>query len=91
MSADPTSASQQKAKELRERLEALEQLLKDPEVAPLLAAAHVNASLALTAVQGLLAYVQGDKVAAAEDFEVVAEEIRARMLLSRPVAEDVDH
>lgn len=39
----------------------------------------VNASLTLLAVQGLTAYVEGNRHQAHEDFATVAEELRTRL------------
>lgn len=57
----------------------LEDLLKQPEAAGSLAELGVNTSIALLAVQGLHAYLRGDKAAAADDLMTVAEEVRARL------------
>jgi hypothetical protein len=59
-------------------LEELEAYAKNPAIALSLGARGINATLLLVAVQGLIAYVAGEKIAAAEDFETVAEEIRTR-------------
>jgi hypothetical protein len=53
-------------------------LLKDPQLSFDFGRRGVNTSLALTAVQGLIAYLEGNKARAAEDFSTVADEIRAR-------------
>ncbi len=66
-------------KELREVFEDLDTLLKNPDVGAELTARGVNTSLAIVAAEALLAYVEGDKDRAAEDFETVAEEIAARL------------
>ncbi len=70
-------------KELHEVFEDLDTLLKNPEVGTELAARGVNVSLAIVAAEGLLAYIEGDKARAAEDFETVAEEIAARSAASK--------
>ena len=57
----------------------VEALLKTQTVGVELAKRGVNTSVALVAVQGLAAYVAGDKRRAAEDLGTAAEEIRARM------------
>ncbi len=67
------------AKELGALLDELEDLLKNGDVGTALAARNVNQSLALVAVNGIRAYLAGDKATAIEDFETVAEEVRARM------------
>jgi hypothetical protein len=69
-------------KELDDVLEDLVTLLKHPEVGAELASRGVNASLAIVGAEGLAAYVQGDKVRAAEDFSTIAEEISARLATS---------
>jgi hypothetical protein len=61
----------------------LDQLLKNADVATVLAGQGINISLALVAADGLRAYLRGDKAQAAEDLGTVAEEIRARLALSR--------
>ena len=70
-------------KELREGFEDLDTLLKNPDVDSALTARGVNTSLAIVAAEALLAYVEGDKERAAEDFETVAEEIGSRLAASR--------
>ena len=64
----------------------LDQLLKNADVATVLAEQGINISLALVAADGLRAYLRGDKAQAAEDLGTVAEEIRARLLLARDAA-----
>lgn len=66
-------------KELAEVFEDLTSLLKHPEVIAELTARGVNTSLALVAAEGLVAYVEGEKARAAEDFDTVAEEIKSRL------------
>lgn len=56
----------------------VEQLLKHPSVAVELGRAGVNASIALLAVQGVAAYVQGNEVSALDDLGTAVDEIRAR-------------
>lgn len=70
-------------KELREVFEDLDALLKTPDVGSELTARGVNTSLAIVAAEALLAYVEGDKERAAEDFETVAEEIGSRLASSK--------
>jgi len=70
-------------KELREVFEDLDALLKNAEVGSELSARGVNTSLAIVAAEALLAYVEGDKERAAEDFETVAEEIASRLAASK--------
>ena len=59
-------------------LDDLEAVFKDPTVGAALGARGVNVSLVLVAIQGLEAYLRGETTQAVEDFETVAEEIRAR-------------
>lgn len=66
-------------KELDEVLEDLVTLLKNPEVGAALTARGVNTSLAIVGVEGLQAYVHGEKERAAEDLQTVAEEISSRL------------
>ncbi|MFO0616597.1 MAG: hypothetical protein U0414_28650 [Polyangiaceae bacterium] len=66
-------------KELKEVLSDLEHLLKNPDVVSALSERGVNASLALVALEGLGAYLVGDKAQAAEDLKCVAEEIEGRL------------
>jgi hypothetical protein len=73
--ADDTSLAM---KELREVFEDLDTLLKNSDVGTELAARGVNVSLAIVAAEALLAYIEGDKARAAEDFDTVAEEIATR-------------
>ena len=65
--------------ELNELLNELDGVLKNPDVIGALAERGVNASLALVALDGLGAYLVGDKVQAAADLRTVAEEIEARL------------
>ena len=66
-------------KELREVFEDLDSLLKNPEVGAVLTTRGINVSLAIVAAEALLAYVEGDRERAAEDFDTVAEEIASRL------------
>jgi len=63
-------------------LREIEALLKHPSVTIELGHRGVNASIMMLAIQGLTAYVEGNRRQAHEDFSTVAEEIRAR--LDRP-------
>ncbi|MFO0556234.1 MAG: hypothetical protein U0271_48100 [Polyangiaceae bacterium] len=65
--------------ELDELLGELTTLLKNPDVVGALTERGVNASLALLAMQGLGAYLTGDKHQAAEDLKTVGEEIEGRL------------
>lgn len=60
-------------------LREIEELVKHPSVTIELGHRGVNASLAMVAVQGLTAYVEGNRHQAYEDFATVAEEIRTRL------------
>ncbi len=77
--ADETPA----LKELREVFEDLDALLKNPEVGAALTERGVNVSLAIVAAEALVAYVEGDRERAAEDFDTVAEEIATRLAASK--------
>jgi hypothetical protein len=70
-------------KELREVFEDLDALLKNPDVGGELTSRGVNVSLAIVAAEALLAYVEGDRERAAEDFDTVAEEISTRLAASK--------
>jgi len=59
-------------------LEEVAALLKEPQSSFAFARHGVNTSLALLAVQGTIAYLDGNKLRAAEDLATAAEEIRAR-------------
>jgi hypothetical protein len=72
VSVDPT-------RELTELMGELVGLLKNPDVVAALTKRGVNASLALLAVDGIGAYLVGDKQQAAEDLKTVGEEIEARL------------
>jgi hypothetical protein len=67
------------ASTLLELLGEVERLLKSHTVGIDLAKRGVNTSVALVAVQGLAAYVGGDKRQACDDLGTAAEEIRARL------------
>jgi hypothetical protein len=60
-------------------LSEIEALLKNASVGMELAKRGVNTSVALVAVQGVAAYVEGNKRRAADDLATAAEEIRARL------------
>jgi hypothetical protein len=60
-------------------LQEIESLLKHPTVAMDLGRGGINVSIALIAVQGLEAYVQGNRIRAQEDLATAAEEIKARI------------
>ncbi len=64
----------------------IDALLKNVDVIAALNDRGVNASLALTAADGLRAYLKGEKARAAEDFSLVAEEITSRLKASEELA-----
>ena len=70
-------------KELREVFDDLDTLLKNPEVGAVLTTRGINVSLAIVAAEALLAYVEGDRERAAEDFDTVAEEIATRLAATK--------
>ena len=61
----------------------LEQLLKSPDLSEELGKRGINTSLALTAAEGLHAYLRGEKSTAAEDLMTAAEEIESRLAAAR--------
>ncbi len=69
------------SKEITSLMDELEELLKNGDVVEALTNKGVNASLALTAIDGLRAYLAGRKAQAAEDLGTVAEEIKGRLAL----------
>ena len=60
-------------------LEEVEAILKDVRLGLDFSGRGVNTSLALLALQGLVAYLEGNKLAAADDLATAADEIRARL------------
>jgi hypothetical protein len=68
--------------EIDDVLEELETLLKNPEVGAALAAKGVNTSLAMLAMDGLAAYLRGDKNKAVDELTQFVEEVKARGLPS---------
>lgn len=68
--------------ELMDVLSEVETLLKNQEVSAALAEKGVNSSLAMVALDGLRAYVSGDKARAAEDLGTFAEEVAGRLALA---------
>lgn len=67
------------ASTLGQLLSEVETLLKTPDLGMELGRKGINTSVALIATQGLAAYIEGNKVRAAEDLGTAAEEIRARL------------
>jgi hypothetical protein len=78
------------SREIASVMDELEDLLKNGDVVEALSNKGVNASLALTAIDGLRAYLEGRKAEAAEDLGVVAEEIRARLELGRAASKETN-
>lgn len=66
-------------RELKELLDDLETLLKSGDVIGVLTSRSINASIALLIVDGLRAYLAGDKAGAADDLGTATEEIRGRL------------
>lgn len=60
----------------------LTDLMKNGDVIAALSQRGVNASIALTAIEGLRSYLEGKKAEAAEDFAMVADEIKGRLALT---------
>lgn len=69
-------------REIDQLFEELDQLLKNPDIAEVLAGRGVNTSLAMLAADGLRAYLKGNKDQAAEDLATVADEISSRMAMA---------
>jgi len=69
--------------QLEELCDELEEMLKRPDVGAALTERGVNTSIALLAVQGIAAYLRGDRAPAADDLSTAAEELRARLAASR--------
>jgi hypothetical protein len=67
--------------ELDDVLDELETLLKNPELGAELAEKGVNASLAMVVLDGLRAYLAGDRARAADELGTFAEEVLGRMAL----------
>ena len=64
--------------EIDDVFDELETLLKNPDVGTELAAKGVNTSLAMLAMDGLAAYLRGDKAKSVEELTQFVEEVRAR-------------
>lgn len=67
--------------EVADLMDELRALLKTSSVVEALTERGINSSLALVAVDGVAAYLRGDKLDAVEDLRTVAEEIEGRILL----------
>lgn len=65
-------------KEIDGFFDELDDLLKNADVQQVLASRRVNASIAMLVVDGLRAYLQGEKAEAIEDLGAAAEEIAQR-------------
>lgn len=65
-------------RELAGTLASLEQHLKDPTIGAALSDGGVNVSLAIVALDGLRAYLEGSHQRAADELATAAEEIGAR-------------
>jgi hypothetical protein len=69
------------SREVSSVMDELEDLLKNGDVVAALSNKGINASLALLAIDGVRAYLEGRKAQAADDLGTVAEEIRGRLEL----------
>lgn len=67
------------SREIESLLDELVTLLKNPDVVGALTKRGINASLALLAIDGVGAYLMGNKQQAADDLATVAEEIEGRL------------
>ena len=68
--------------EIDDVLEDLETLLKNTDVTSALAEKNVNASLAMLALDGLAAYLRGDKTKALEELHDFFDEVEHRKKMS---------
>jgi hypothetical protein len=78
------------SREITNVMDELEDLLKNGDVIAALSNKGVNASLALVAMDGVRAYLDGRKAQAADDLGTVAEEIRGRLELSRVSSDETN-
>jgi hypothetical protein len=78
------------SREVTSVMDELEDLLKNGDVIAALSNRGINASLALVAIDGVRAYLDGRKAQAAEDLSTVAEEIRGRLELTRPSSKETN-
>jgi hypothetical protein len=69
--------------EIADLFDDIDRLLKNGDVVAALNDRGVNVSLAITAADGLRAYLRGEKARAADDFSLVAEEIALRLAASQ--------
>jgi hypothetical protein len=70
-------------REIAAVMDDLDALLKNGDVIDALTKKGINSSLALIALAGLRSYLEGDKVAAADDLGTAAEEILGRAAMSK--------
>lgn len=85
----PAMPNSKADREIDQIFDELDQLLKNTDVAEVLAERGVNTSLAMLAADGLKAYLKGDKKQAAEDLATVADEIESRMAIGEEVEVEV--
>jgi hypothetical protein len=71
------------SREVSNLFDELTDLLKNGDVISALSQNGVNASIALTAIEALRSYLEGKKAEAAEDFALVADEIKGRLELGK--------
>lgn len=74
----PSDAEAMVTREIGELFDELHDLLKNPDVMHVLAERRVNVSIAMLTVDGLRAYLQGEKEQAIEDLSTAVEEITQR-------------
>ncbi|HEX3769616.1 MAG TPA: hypothetical protein VHV30_02070 [Polyangiaceae bacterium] len=71
------------SKEIEDVFAELDELLKNPDVGAELAARGVNVSLAMTLLDGVHAYLRGEKEQAILDLGTATDEIAARLARAR--------
>jgi hypothetical protein len=74
----PGDASAMVDREVNGLFDDLDDLLKNPDVAVVLAERRVNSSIAMLVADGLRAYLKGEKEQAIEDLATAVEEITQR-------------
>jgi hypothetical protein len=72
-----------RAHEIEDVFDDLDTLLKDPDAGAELAARGVNVSIAMTLLDGVRAYLRGEKQRALVDIETATDEIAVRLARSR--------
>jgi len=77
--SSPISVRVDPSREIDAVLTELEDLLKNGDVIGVLSERGVNASLAFAVIDGLRAYLEGDKQKASDDLGMIAEEIAGRL------------